>query len=247
MDILSVLHAPAVGFLDYMFYFLSLLVALTVIVFIHEYGHFKVARLCGVKVDVFSVGFGREVWGWTDSHQTRWKIGWLPLGGYVKFAGDLNAASMPDPDAAKRPPQPGDFHGMPVWKRALIVVAGPVANFILAAFLFIGAFYLVGDKVPGTLVGEVQAGSPAEQGGIKPGDIIKADQRPADPFIRRRRKDRQHEAGRDSECARGAEGRRPHTCRHGTALMSRTAAFTAKRRSGASASSRAARMPISGP
>ncbi|CAN5371353.1 RIP metalloprotease RseP [soil metagenome] len=174
MDILSVLQAPAVGLLDYLFYFLSLLIALTVIVFIHEYGHFKVARLCGVKVDIFSVGFGREIWGWTDSYQTRWKIGWLPLGGYVKFAGDANAASMPDRDAVKRPTQPGDFHATAVWKRALIVVAGPVANFILAAFLFIGAFYILGDQVPGTVVGQVQAGSPAEQAGIQTGDVIKS-------------------------------------------------------------------------
>lgn len=173
MDILSVLHAPAITAADYLFYLLAFLVALTVIVFIHEYGHFKVARLCGVKVDTFSVGFGREIWGWTDRHSTRWKIGWLPLGGYVKFAGDTNAASLPDPDAARRPPQPGDFHTTAVWKRALIVAAGPAANFILAAFLFIGAYYFLGNEVPGPVVGGVQAGSPAEQAGIQAGDVIK--------------------------------------------------------------------------
>src|SRR5437868_1735279 len=125
---------PATIF-SYGSYVVILLVALTVIVFIHEYGHFKVARLCGMKVDTFSIGFGREVWGKTDRFGTRWKVGWLPVGGYVKFAGDANATSMPDAD---EPPKPDEFHGKPIWQRALVVVAGPVANFILAFFLFTG-------------------------------------------------------------------------------------------------------------
>lgn len=89
MDILSILHLPATTLIGYA---LPFLIALTLIVFIHEYGHFKVARMCGVKVETFAIGFGRELWGLTDRHGTRWKIGWLPLGGYVKFAGDANAA-----------------------------------------------------------------------------------------------------------------------------------------------------------
>jgi regulator of sigma E protease len=155
--------------LAYSGYVAALLVALTVIVFVHEYGHFKVARLCGMKVDVFSIGFGREVWGRTDRHGTRWKIGWLPVGGYVKFAGDVNAASLPD---SSTPPKPDEFHGKPIWQRALVVLAGPVANFILAFVLFAAAFFILGDQVPGPRIGEIIAASPAEQGGLKPDDIV---------------------------------------------------------------------------
>lgn len=149
-------------------YIAALAVALTVIVFVHEYGHFKIARLCGMKVDVFSIGFGREIWGRTDRHGTRWKIGWLPVGGYVKFAGDTNAASMPD---AATPPKPDEFHGKPIWQRALVVLAGPVANFILAFFLFAGAFYLFGDT-PGTKIGKLTPDFPAAQAGMQPEDIV---------------------------------------------------------------------------
>ncbi len=147
----------------------ALLVALTVIVFVHEYGHFKVARLCGMKVDVFSIGFGREIWGRNDRYGTRWKVGWLPVGGYVKFAGDANATSMPDPDVR---PAPDEFHGKPIWQRALVVLAGPLANFILAFFLFAGAFYLLGDPTPGTRIGKVMAGEPAAEAGFQPEDIV---------------------------------------------------------------------------
>lgn len=147
----------------------ALLVALTVIVFVHEYGHFKVARLFGMKVDVFSIGFGREIWGRNDRYGTRWKVGWLPVGGYVKFAGDANATSMPDPDV---PPAPDEFHGKPIWQRALVVLAGPLANFILAFFLFAGAYFILGDQVPGTRIGMVVAGEPAAEAGLLPDDVI---------------------------------------------------------------------------
>ena len=166
MDFLATFPATVISVASYT---AALMVALTVIVFIHEYGHFKVARLCGMKVDVFSIGFGREIWGWNDRHGTRWKIGWLPVGGYVKFAGDVNAASLPD---AHTPPKPDEFHGKPIWQRALVVLAGPLANFILAFVLFAAAFFLLGDQVPGTRIGEVVAGSPAEQGGLKPNDLV---------------------------------------------------------------------------
>lgn len=96
MNLTDVLHLPlSTG----VFYALPFLVALTVIVFIHELGHFLVARWCGVDVDVFSIGFGREIFGWNDRHGTRWKVAWIPLGGYVRFRGDANAASMPDAEA----------------------------------------------------------------------------------------------------------------------------------------------------
>lgn len=148
---------------------LALLVALTIIVFVHEYGHFKIARWFGMKVDVFSIGFGREIWGWNDRFGTRWKISWLPVGGYVRFAGDANAASIPDPNDA---PKPDEFHGKPIWQRALVVLAGPLANFILAFFMFIAAYFLFGDQIVGTRIGKVLEGEPAVQAGLQADDII---------------------------------------------------------------------------
>ena len=178
MDILNFLHLPVITIVGYAIPFL---VALTLIVFIHEYGHFKVARLCGIKVDIFSIGFGREIWGRTDRHGTRWKVGWLPLGGYVKFAGDANAASLPE---IRRPivrPAPDDFHAKPVWQRALVVAAGPVANFILAILIFAAAFAFFGMPVSEPRVDDVTRGSAAERAGIQPGDIIKSINGTADP------------------------------------------------------------------
>ncbi|MGE0240141.1 MAG: RIP metalloprotease RseP [Parvibaculaceae bacterium] len=166
MDFLATFPATV---LAYSGYIAALLVALTVIVFIHEYGHFKVARLCGMKVDVFSIGFGREIWGKTDRYGTRWKVGWLPVGGYVKFAGDANAASQPDTEI---PPKPDEFHGKPIWQRALVVLAGPLANFVLAFFLFAGAFYFLGDQTPGPKIGEITPGSPAAEAGLQANDIV---------------------------------------------------------------------------
>jgi regulator of sigma E protease len=171
MDLLSFLHLPVAVIVGYAIPFL---VALTLIVFIHEYGHFKVARLCGVRVETFSIGFGREMWGATDRHGTRWKVGWLPLGGYVKFAGDANAASMPETQPADRPVEPGDFHGKAVWQRALVVVAGPVANFILAILIFAAAVSFFGMPVSQPRVDEVLPGSAAAKAGIQAGDFIKS-------------------------------------------------------------------------
>ncbi|MFZ5673757.1 MAG: RIP metalloprotease RseP [Pseudomonadota bacterium] len=167
MDLLATFPATI---LSYGTYVVTLLVALTVIVFIHEYGHFKVARLCGMKVDTFSIGFGREIWGKNDRYGTRWKIGWLPVGGYVKFAGDANATSMPDPSVTANP---DEFHGKPIWQRALVVAAGPVANFILAFFLFAGAFYFLGDQTPGTKLGKILPDSPAQAAGFEVNDIVR--------------------------------------------------------------------------
>ena len=105
MNLTDVLHLPlSTG----VFYALPFLVALTVIVFIHELGHFLVARWCGVDVEAFSIGFGREIFGWYDRHGTRWKVAWIPLGGYVRFRGDANAASMPDAEALQRAKVPAD-------------------------------------------------------------------------------------------------------------------------------------------
>ncbi|MBL8790872.1 MAG: RIP metalloprotease RseP [Rhizobiales bacterium] len=154
-------------------YILPFLVAITIIVFVHEYGHFQVARWCGVKVEAFSIGFGREIFGWFDKHGTRWKICWLPLGGYVRFEGDANAASMPgevNPEAVRGP---GNFHSKPIWQRALIVAAGPFANFILSIFIFTAAYSVIGVPYAEPRVDEVIAGSAAEQAGLKPGDFIR--------------------------------------------------------------------------
>ncbi len=170
MDFLSMLHLP---FSTAVFYAIPFFVALMVIVFIHELGHFLVARWCGVDVEAFSIGFGKEITGWMDRHGTRWKLSWIPLGGYVKFKGDANAASMPDAEQVARAAQdPGNFHGKALWQRAAIVAAGPIANFILAILIFAAAFMAVGQPVSEPRVDEVMAGSAAEKAGIKKGDLI---------------------------------------------------------------------------
>ena len=171
MDLLNMLQLPLVTALVYALPFLA---ALMIIVFIHELGHFLVARWCGVKVEVFSIGFGPEIAGWRDAKGTRWKLCWIPLGGYVKFEGDANPASMPanSPEAlANR--SPGNFHMKPVWQRALVVAAGPAANFILAIFIFAAAFAIVGVPVTEPRVDEILPGSAAEKAGIQIGDIVR--------------------------------------------------------------------------
>jgi regulator of sigma E protease len=169
MDFANLLNLPLGGLV----YVVPFLVALVIIVFIHELGHFLVARWCGVDVEVFSIGFGKEITGWHDRRGTRWKLCWIPLGGYVKFRGDANAASMPDAEAvAQAKNDPGNFHGKPLWQRAAVVAAGPIANFILAIFIFSAAFMSVGAPVMEPGVDEVLAGSAAEQAGIRPGDVI---------------------------------------------------------------------------
>jgi regulator of sigma E protease len=180
MDFLSIVQLPATTLIVYAIPFL---VVLTVIIFVHELGHFVVARWCGVTVEAFSIGFGREIFGWQDRKGTRWKVCWIPLGGYVRFAGDANAASMPSADTAGQALQPGNFHGKPVWQRAAVVVAGPLANFILALAIFTAAFTLLGVPTSEPLVGEILAGSAAEKAGIRPGDLIrKVDSRDVESF-----------------------------------------------------------------
>ena len=170
MNLLSIVGLPVATFL---FFGVSAIIALTVIVFIHELGHFLVARWCGVTIEAFSIGFGREITGWRDRHGTRWKLCWIPLGGYVKFLGDANAASMPEaaPDQATIR-DPGNFHGKAVWQRAAVVAAGPLANFLLAIMIFAGAFMIVGVPVVEPRIDEVLAGSAAEKAGIKVGDLV---------------------------------------------------------------------------
>ena len=170
MDFLSILPMHAVSLAMYV---VAFIVALTIIVFIHELGHFLVARWCGVSVEAFSIGFGKEITGWHDKHGTRWKLCWIPLGGYVKFKGDANAASLPDAETvAKAANDPGNFHGKPVWQRAAVVAAGPIANFILAIFIFAVGFMLVGVPMVEPRVGAVLQGSAADKAGIQKGDLI---------------------------------------------------------------------------
>jgi regulator of sigma E protease len=153
------------------FYLLSFIVALSVIVFVHEFGHFIVGRWCGVKVEAFSIGFGRELFGFTDKKGTRWKFCLWPLGGYVRFEGDANAASKPDL-SSERVHTSTSFHGKPIHQRAAIVVAGPLANFILAIAIFWAGFALIGEPYFEPVVDDVRAGSAAQKAGIKAGDRI---------------------------------------------------------------------------
>jgi regulator of sigma E protease len=156
-------------------YVAVLILAIGIIVFIHEYGHFKVARLCGVPVETFSIGFGKEIAGFNDRYGTRWKICQLPFGGYVKFVGDVSGASgVPDLSEESRPKVPGDFHSQPVWKRALIVVAGPMANFISAIAFFALVYLFIVQTVSGPQIGALVAGEPAEKAGIAAGDIVRS-------------------------------------------------------------------------
>lgn len=159
--------------------FLSVLVpflfVLTVVVFIHELGHFLVARWCGVKVQAFSIGFGREIWGFYDKYGTRWRLAWIPLGGYVKFVDDENGASVPSREALERlspEDRAGAFQSKTLGQRAAVVVAGPVANFLLAIVLFAAIFVFVGVSVTAPRVDEVIPGGAAEAAGFKSGDVI---------------------------------------------------------------------------
>ncbi len=153
----------------------AFLFVLTLVVFFHELGHFLVARWFGVKVDVFSVGFGKEIFGWNDRRGTRWKISCLPLGGYVKFAGDADASSRPDVDAASKmsaAEREGTLAFKPVGQRALVAASGPFANFALAIVLLTGIFLYTGHSAVAPVVGAARPGMPAAEAGIRPGDWI---------------------------------------------------------------------------
>jgi len=153
---------------------LAFVCAIGPLVFIHELGHYLVAKLFGVGAEVFSIGFGREIVGWTDRSGTRWKVGWLPLGGYVRFIGDMNPASAPEAGGEDVPEElrSRSFHHKPVWQRFLIVLAGPLANFLLAILIFAAFFAAFGvPRTPNT-IGLVQPGSVAARAGLQAGDRI---------------------------------------------------------------------------
>ena len=156
-------------------FILPFLFVLTIIVFFHELGHFLVARWCGIKVLVFSIGFGPELVGFNDRHGTRWKLSWVPLGGYVKFFGDDNAASVPDPaalQAMNAEERRVSFFHKSVGARAAVVAAGPIANFLLAIAIFATIFMIYGKQETAARVDVVVAGSAAEAGGFQPGDLV---------------------------------------------------------------------------
>ena len=172
MELFGVVGGAAGSLLGYLIPFL---IVLTVVVFIHELGHFLIGRWCGVGVNAFSIGFGPELVGFTDRHGTRWKISAIPLGGYVKFAGDANGASVPDA-ASLSQMSPAEravsFHHKTVLQRAAVVAAGPIANFLLAIAIFAGITYVNGRQILAPRVDVVQAGSAAERAGFKPGDLV---------------------------------------------------------------------------
>jgi regulator of sigma E protease len=161
-----------IGFATYVIPFVFVL---TVVVFFHELGHFLVGRWCGVKVDAFSIGFGPELYAREDRHGTRWRVAAIPLGGYVKFHGDANGASAPDPDMIESMPaaeRAVTFAAQPVWKRAAIVFAGPFANFILAIVIFTGVLSHYGRTVIAPRIGSVAVGGAGETAGFKVGDLV---------------------------------------------------------------------------
>lgn len=160
---------------NYTNWIIPFLFTLTVIVFFHELGHFLVARLCGIKVLVFSIGFGPELVGFYDRSGTRWKISAIPLGGYVKFFGDENEASVPDAStlaAMTEDERKQSFPGQPVAARAAVVAAGPITNFILAIGLFAGVFMFYGKTTAIPRIAAVEPSSPAAVAGLKVGDLI---------------------------------------------------------------------------
>jgi regulator of sigma E protease len=155
-------------------YLLPFLFVLTVVVFVHELGHFLVARWCGVAVKTFSIGFGPEIAGFTDRHGTRWRLSWIPLGGYVKFIDDENAASAGHKSLEQLSPEERkhSFQGKSLGQRAAVVAAGPVANFILAILIFTAIFALFGERITAAKVDIVNPGSAAERAGFVPGDRV---------------------------------------------------------------------------
>jgi regulator of sigma E protease len=165
---------------------LPFLAILTLVVFVHEMGHYLVGRWCGIGVKAFSVGFGRELFGFTDKHGTRWKFSAIPLGGYVKFLGDENGASIPDQaglESMSAHDRKHAFQTQPVWKRALTVAAGPFANVLLTIAIFSVFFALYGQVVTNAIVSKVVPGTPAEIAGFLPGDkFVSIDGNPVKSF-----------------------------------------------------------------
>src|SRR5256714_1132206 len=168
-DFLSGINTLGGGLLGYLIPFLFVL---TLVVFFHELGHFLIARRCGIRVLVFSIGFGPELFGFNDRHGTRWKLSAIPLGGYVKFFGDENAASVPDAETINQMSEAErreSFFFKPVPERAAIVAAGPIANFLLAIVIFAAGFTLYGQQAAPPRGGTVPPHNAAPTAGLPPG------------------------------------------------------------------------------
>ena len=157
-------------------FILPFLLLILVVVFIHEYGHYYFAKRYGVGVTDFSIGFGKEIFGWNDKSGTRWKICWIPLGGYVKFFGDRNVFSQADQEKILEKYDANErkklFVLKPLYQRALIVFGGPLANFLLALVIFFSIYTFIGKDFTSAVINEVQKDSPAMLGGLKENDII---------------------------------------------------------------------------
>ena len=180
MNIFEILQSAGAGVWTYGG---SFVLILSILVFVHEWGHYIVARLCGVRVETFSIGFGPEIGGITDSHGTRWKFSLIPLGGYVKMFGDTDPASagkasgVKEKGAAKprkysKKEKSETFFNKSVWKRSAIVFAGPAINYIFAIILLFGLYMFVGQPVTPPQAGAVIGGSAAERAGFQPHDRI---------------------------------------------------------------------------
>lgn len=155
------------------------------LVFVHELGHYLVGRWFGVHAEAFSIGFGKQVLGWTDRRGTKWKLGWMPLGGYVRFAGDMSPASEPSREWLALPPEQRarTFQAKPVWQRALIVLAGPAVNFLFALLILAGFAVMYGQSKTLPVAEQVVAGSAAAKAGVLQGDrILSVNGRTVDTF-----------------------------------------------------------------
>ena len=162
--------------LNIVYYVVPFIVLLGILVFVHEFGHFLIARMCGVKVTDFSIGFGKQLWGFVDKHQTNWKICAIPLGGYCQFLGDANGASAGGDDTALKELTEEEksqaFAFQNPWKKLAIVLGGPGFNYLFAILLFTGMFMTFGNITFPPVVGEVMDDGPAKAAGILPGDRI---------------------------------------------------------------------------
>ena len=157
-------------------YLIPFIILILIVVFVHEYGHYYFAKKYGVGVTDFSIGFGQEIFGWNDRSGTRWKICWIPLGGYVKFFGDRNVFSQADQEKIIQKYNEEEreklFVLKPLYQRVLIVFGGPLANFILALVIFFSIYTFIGKDFTPAVINEVQKDSPAMIGGLKQNDII---------------------------------------------------------------------------